>query len=105
MVKLKLPVLVLRPLSDSGKAYNPKLIQYDQWGRRIDELHTSEAWRELKARCQKEGIPAIFYERKYGEQSRIYGFAKAVLMAADNQYVSAFLSAMASARLSLLTLF
>ena len=50
-------------------------------------LHTSEGWRELKAIAQKEGIPGIFYERKYGEHSRAYEFAKALLMVGDSQEV------------------
>ncbi|KAI9443099.1 hypothetical protein H4582DRAFT_2072182 [Lactarius indigo] len=65
----------------------PSLTQYDQWGRRVDILHTSEGWRGLKAICQEEGIVAIPYERKHGEYSRIHAFAKLLLMAGDNQVV------------------
>lgn len=65
----------------------PRLTQYNHWGQRIDELETSEGWRELKAICFKEGIPAIFYERKYGEFSRLYGFAKTHLMIGDSHVV------------------
>jgi hypothetical protein len=70
-----------------AEAHPPKLIQYDQWGRRVDELHTSEGWRKLKAVGQQEGIPAIFYERRYREYSRIYGFAKAALIVGDSHLV------------------
>ncbi|KAF7768060.1 hypothetical protein Agabi119p4_7303 [Agaricus bisporus var. burnettii] len=79
---------VINRIRDLGaEAHPPKLVQYDQWGRRVDELHTSEGWRNLKAIAQQEGIPAIFYERKYREHSRIYGFAKAALMAGDTHLV------------------
>ncbi|KAL0961129.1 hypothetical protein HGRIS_006103 [Hohenbuehelia grisea] len=61
----------------------PQVVQYDQWGRRIDDLQTSEGWRELKAFTQKEGIPAIAYERKHQEHSRSYLFAKVMLMTGD----------------------
>lgn len=61
----------------------PKLIQYDQWGRRIDDLQTSEGWRGLKTAVQREGLPGIFYERKYGQFSRVYGFAKVLLLSGD----------------------
>lgn len=70
------------------KVTPPNLIQYDQWGRRIDDLQTSEGWRGLKAIAQKEGIPGIFYERTYGEHSRSYGFAKVVLMTGEAHMVS-----------------
>jgi hypothetical protein len=78
--------LVARPISRT-KVTPPSFTQYDQWGQRIDFLHTSEGWRELKAIAQKEGIPGIFYERKYGEHSRAYGFAKVLLMVGDSQEV------------------
>lgn len=68
--------------------FPPTLVQYDQWGRRIDSLQTSEGWRELKAIAQKEGLPGIFYERKYKEYSRTYGFAKMILMVGDTNEVS-----------------
>lgn len=79
--------LALRALGDNSKVFPPKLVQYDQWGRRIDDLQTSEGWRELKAISQREGLPGIFYERKYGEKSRLYGFAKMVLMVGDTNEV------------------
>ncbi|KAF9533136.1 acyl-CoA dehydrogenase/oxidase [Crepidotus variabilis] len=80
-------VTTIRKLSDSHKVYPPKLVQYDQWGRRIDDLQTSEGWRELKAIAQREGLPGIFYERKYGAASRIYGFAKQLLLAGDTHVI------------------
>jgi len=77
----------IRTLGDSAKVFEPKLVQYDQWGRRVDDLQTSEGWRELKALSQREGLPAIFYERKQKEYSRVYGFAKAHLMVGDTHTV------------------
>ena len=75
-------------IRDKGEhTRRPRLVQYNEWGLRIDKLQTSEGWRELKEICQREGIPAIFYERKYGEHSRIYGFSKVLLMVADSRDV------------------
>ncbi|KAF6766547.1 acyl-CoA dehydrogenase domain-containing protein [Ephemerocybe angulata] len=76
-----------RPLASSPLVTRPTVLQYDQWGRRIDALHTSEGWRRLKAMAQQEGLPAIFYERLYGEHSRTYGFAKILLLVGDTQEV------------------
>jgi hypothetical protein len=80
----------LRTLGDGKKMYPPTLLQYDQWGRRIDKLETSEGWRELKAVAQREGLPGIFYERKYNEHSRTYGFAKVTVMVGDSNEVCLF---------------
>ncbi|KAI5117989.1 hypothetical protein M0805_004486 [Coniferiporia weirii] len=65
----------------------PALTQYDQWGRRVDRLETSEGWRRLKAIAQEEGIVAIPYERKFGGLSRVYGFAKAIVATGDFQMI------------------
>ncbi len=65
----------------------PQLIQYDSWGRRVDELRTSEGWRGLKDIFVREGLVAIPYERKYQEHSRPYAFAKLFIAAADSEVV------------------
>ncbi|KAF9444339.1 hypothetical protein P691DRAFT_807532 [Macrolepiota fuliginosa MF-IS2] len=77
----------IRDLGSGTRIHPPQLIQYDQWGHRVDDLQTSEGWRDLKAVAQREGIPAIFYERKYQEFSRVYGFAKVVLMVGESHEV------------------
>lgn len=66
----------------------PKFVQYDNWGRRVDDLQTSEGWRHMKELWQEEGMPGIFYERKHGEYSRIHGFAKIFLAVGDSSCVS-----------------
>lgn len=55
----------------------------------MDELRTSESWRVLKSIAQQEGVPGIFYERTYGEHSRVYGFAKVLMLYGDSQVVCA----------------
>ncbi|KAJ3853375.1 acyl-CoA dehydrogenase/oxidase [Lentinula lateritia] len=77
----------IRAQSSGSRISPPKLVQYDNWGRRVDELHTSEGWRSLKATAQREGVPGIFYERKYREHSRTFGFAKALMMVGDSHEV------------------
>ena len=69
------------------RATPPQLVQYDSWGRRIDDLRTSEGWRGLKDILIREGIVAIPYERKYREHSRPYSFAKIFVAAADSEVV------------------
>ncbi|TDL23313.1 hypothetical protein BD410DRAFT_787656 [Rickenella mellea] len=71
----------------SELAEPPSLTQYNHWGQRIDELRTSEGWRKLKAIAQAEGLVGIFYEREFQEYSRLYGFAKVMLMVGDGQVV------------------
>lgn len=99
---IQLFILAVRSLSDSSRVYPPTLVQYDQWGRRIDHLQTSEGWRELKAISQREGLPGIFYERKYNEYSRTYGFAKVALLDGDTNEVRLVLFTGMSAHFSYL---
>ncbi|RUP47150.1 hypothetical protein BC936DRAFT_146074 [Jimgerdemannia flammicorona] len=62
-------------------ANHPRLKQYDAWCQRVDEIQVTPAWKQLHAIAAKEGLIAIAYERKYGEHSRIYQFAKHYLYA------------------------
>ncbi|KAL4251826.1 acyl-CoA dehydrogenase family protein [Abortiporus biennis] len=71
----------------SARAEEPKVVQYNQWGQRVDDLQTSEGWRALKSIMQEEGAVAIPFERKYGELSRVYGFMKELLSVGDSQVV------------------
>ena len=64
------------------------MVQYDQWGKRIDDLQTSEGWRGLKAKMQEEGAIGIPFERKYGEFSRVYGSMKQFIAIGDSDVVS-----------------
>jgi len=63
-------------IDSSPSSVEPTLTQYDQFGRRVDELKTSEGWRELKKVAVEEGMVSIAMERKEGEYSRIRSFAK-----------------------------
>ena len=83
------PLTALRTIS--ATVAEPKLVQYDHWGQRIDDLQTSEGWRGLKAKMQEEGIVGIYYERRHQELSRVHGFMKQLLATADSDTVSMFL--------------
>lgn len=85
----------------------PKLVQYDQWGKRVDQLITCEGWRKLKDWAAKEGIVAEAYSNlgwdevkqehipantvggrdKLGALARVYSFARAYLFAPDSRVV------------------
>ncbi|XP_067931834.1 acyl-CoA dehydrogenase family member 11-like [Watersipora subatra] len=61
------------------EAEPPWLEQFDAWGRRVDRIHTSPAWKEQKKISATEGLIAIAYERAYGQYSRLYQMAKLYL--------------------------
>ncbi|KAJ7445988.1 acyl-CoA dehydrogenase NM domain-like protein [Mycena galericulata] len=74
-------VNVIRPLAPQVK--EATLTQYDAWGNRVDSLQVSEGWKTLKAFACKEGMITIPYKREFQENSRIYSFAKSLLMVGD----------------------
>ncbi|CAO3703817.1 unnamed protein product [Rhizopus stolonifer] len=70
----------------------PRLKQYDAWCKRVDEITTSQGWKDLNNVAAEEGLVAIAYERKYNEYSRIYQFAKQYLYAPSSSMYSCPLS-------------
>jgi putative acyl-CoA dehydrogenase len=62
----------------------PQLIQFDAWGKRVDEIKVSEGWLKLERVAAEDGLVAIGYERKYGEYSRLYQFVKLYLYTASS---------------------
>ena len=71
----------LLALDAAAEAQPPRHVPYDAWGRRIDAIPTSHAWRELDRIAAEEGLVAIGYERKHGALSRIDQFARLYLYA------------------------
>lgn len=63
---------------------NPKLTQFNAWGKRVDEIEVSAGWQNLERAAAEEGLVAIGYERTYGEYSRLYQFSKLYLYTASS---------------------
>lgn len=45
----------------------PSLQQHDAWGRRVDKLCTSQAWKRMHAISAEEGLVSIAFERKHSQ--------------------------------------
>ena len=45
----------------------PRLEHFDAWGRRVDNIHTCQAWRQLHDVSAEGGLISIAFERKYGQ--------------------------------------
>jgi alkylation response protein AidB-like acyl-CoA dehydrogenase len=74
--KMAGPVLALGRQAEREK---PVHVPFDPWGKRIDELRISRAWHDLKDLSAETGMVAEGYERRFGEHSRLYQFAKLFL--------------------------
>lgn len=49
----------------------PVHVPYDPWGRRIDHIQVSDAWKTMERLAAEYGIVATGYERRHGELSRV----------------------------------
>jgi alkylation response protein AidB-like acyl-CoA dehydrogenase len=75
-------------LGEAAEASPPRHVAYDGWGRRVDRIETSDAWRELDHISATEGIVATAYERKHGAHSRVHQFARLYLFAPSSALYS-----------------
>ncbi|KAI9007675.1 hypothetical protein DFJ74DRAFT_688683 [Hyaloraphidium curvatum] len=70
-----------------GEENLPKIVQFDGWGKRVDKLHTSAAWKEMKKLVAREKLISIGYDRaKWGQHARTYQFAKEHLFSPSSSY-------------------
>jgi putative acyl-CoA dehydrogenase len=69
----------LLALGDAAEAEPPTHVPYDPWGRRIDRIEVSDAWRALDRISAEEGLVATAYERAHGSWSRVHQMAKLYL--------------------------
>ncbi len=65
----------LQALGDAAETSPPCHIPYDPWGRRIDHIEVSGAWKQLERIAAEEGLVATAYERRHGHLSRVHQFA------------------------------
>lgn len=66
-------------LADAAEADPPRHVPYDAWGRRIDDIVVSDAWRALDRIAAETGMVATAYERAHGALSRVHQMAKLYL--------------------------
>ena len=58
----------------------PRLTQWDAWGRRVDHIELTPLWREAARLAAEHGLVAVPYERKNGEHSRLHQMAMVYLL-------------------------
>ena len=78
----------IQALGEEAEQSPPRHIPFDAWGKRVDRIETSDAWRELDRISAAEGIVATAYERAHGAYSRIDQFARLYLFAPSSALYS-----------------
>lgn len=91
----------LAALCDRPGAH-PRLVQFDEWGRRVDRVETSEGWRGLKdfitvhglvgeghgsegQEAWLQGTDSLGGRAKLGDMARLYCFTRLFLFAPDSK--------------------
>jgi len=54
---------------------DPKLVQWDPWGNRIDHIELSPLWKEAAVIAAEQGVVATAYEKRHGSLSRVHQMA------------------------------
>jgi len=78
----------LLDLARAHRRDEPVHVPFDPWGRRIDEVHVNDAWREYARVAAEQGLIALAYERAYGRFSRLQQFALVYLFHPSSQVYS-----------------
>ena len=61
------------------REHEPRLVQYDEWGNRVDRIETAPQWDAIGRVAAEKGVVATGYEKAHGEFSRVHQFALAYL--------------------------
>jgi alkylation response protein AidB-like acyl-CoA dehydrogenase len=69
----------LYELQLADRLNEPKLVQWDAWGNRIDKIELTPLWQLAERVAVEQGVVATAYERKHGSFSRVHQCALAYL--------------------------
>jgi acyl-CoA dehydrogenase len=67
-------------LQAADRLNEPRLVQWDAWGRRVDRIELTPLWREAAALAARHGLVAAAYERRHGPHSRVHQHAMVYLL-------------------------
>jgi alkylation response protein AidB-like acyl-CoA dehydrogenase len=70
----------LLELQAADRLSEPRLVQWDPWGRRVDRIELTPLWREAATLAARHGLVAAAYERRHGAHSRLHQLAMVYLL-------------------------
>jgi alkylation response protein AidB-like acyl-CoA dehydrogenase len=66
---------ILQERSVVERLDEPRVTQWDAWGKRVDTIQLTPLWRDIAKLAAEKGLIATAYERRHGAASRIHQFA------------------------------
>ncbi|HET8540844.1 MAG TPA: acyl-CoA dehydrogenase family protein [Anaeromyxobacter sp.] len=70
----------LQELQAADRLSEPRLVQWDPWGRRVDRIELTPLWREAAVLAARHGLVAAAYEHRHGAGSRTHQLAMVYLL-------------------------
>jgi alkylation response protein AidB-like acyl-CoA dehydrogenase len=70
----------LLELQAADRTAEPRLVQWDAWGKRVDRIELTPLWREAASLSARHGLVAAAYERRHGAHSRVHQLAMVYLL-------------------------
>jgi alkylation response protein AidB-like acyl-CoA dehydrogenase len=67
-------------LQAADRPNEPRLVQWDAWGRRVDRIEVTPLWREAAKLAAQHGLVAAAYERRHGPHARVHQHAMVYLL-------------------------
>lgn len=65
----------LYELQLDDRLHEPRLVQWDAWGNRIDRVEVTPLWQRCAVLAAEHGLVSIPYEQRHGRYSRVHQFA------------------------------
>jgi acyl-CoA dehydrogenase len=62
----------LAELARQAEALPPRHVPFDAWGKRVDDVVVSGAWKQLQDEAARWGLAAVPYERELGPWARLH---------------------------------
>ncbi len=76
----------LYPEQLSSLDQQPRLIQWDAWGNRIDRIELPAYWQQMPEIAARFGLVAHGYDKEKGAHARVYQFSLVYLYAAASEF-------------------
>ncbi|MBL9024921.1 MAG: acyl-CoA dehydrogenase family protein [Myxococcales bacterium] len=74
----------LYQLQQADRLNEPRLVQWDPWGNRVDTIEVSPLWQRCARLAAEKGLVATAYEQGLGDLSRVLQFALVYLFDASS---------------------
>jgi len=72
----------------ADREHEPRLVQWDAWGKRVDQIELTPLWMKCAPIAAERGLVATAYEKKLGALSRVHQFALVYLFDASSDVYS-----------------